>query len=112
MGRYSFHSAILIRVAEIAYARRPSFEVDAPGQPTMVRRIAWAMLNRPVYREAFDSEGIDVDWDELHRLAGEQASSGPASPSVTTAVTETRSRRDGAGWRSWIPGRNATRGKL
>ena len=112
MRRHSIHRAILIRVAEIAYARRPSFEVNAPGQPTMVRRIAWAMLNRPLYREAFDAEGIDVDWDELHRLVGEQVSSGTASSPMVTAVTDTRSRRDGFGWRSWISGRNATRGKL
>ena len=104
MRRYSIHRAILIRVAEIAYARSPSFEVNALGQPTMVRRIAWAMLNRPLYREAFDAEGIDVDWDELHRLAGEQVSSGPASPPVSAAIG---TRQDGVGWRSWIPGRNA-----
>ncbi|KAF8727746.1 hypothetical protein AX14_007055 [Amanita brunnescens Koide BX004] len=103
-------ASILIRVAQIAYARRPSFGVKAPGEPTMVRRIAWAMLSRPVYREAFDAEGVDVDWDELDRLAGGQVPSGLAS---APDATKTRhNHRVGSGWRSWIPGRNVTRSKL
>ncbi|KAF8334822.1 NUDIX hydrolase domain-like protein [Amanita rubescens] len=106
-------AAILIRVAEIAYARKPSFEVKAPGEPTTLHRISWAMLNKPIYREAFEAEGVDVDWDAMRRMVEEQVEV-PSGSSGRTE-TETRNRRDGVvyyPWRSWIPRRNTTRSKL
>ena len=62
----------------------------------MLRRIAWAMLNKPVYREAFEAEVVDVDWDTIRRVVEEQVE----------VQAETRNRRDGVvpyPWRLWIP---------
>ena len=51
---------MLIRVATVGYAREPDFEVHPPNTPTSEERIAWALLNRDVFRTACEKEGIDL----------------------------------------------------
>ncbi len=65
------------------------------------------MLNKLIYREAFEAEGVDVDWDAMRRVVEEQ----DEVPSGSSGVTQT-DRRDGIVWRSWIPRRNTARSKL
>ena len=54
------HRGILIRVATIGYAREPDFEVQPPNASTTEERIAWALLNRDVFRIPCEKEGIDL----------------------------------------------------
>lgn len=71
------------------------------------------MLNKPIYREAFEAEGVNVDWNAMRRVVEEQVEV-PSGSSGRTE-TETRNRRDGVvyyPWRSWIPRRNTARSKL
>ncbi|KAK2465862.1 hypothetical protein APHAL10511_001503 [Amanita phalloides] len=89
-------AAILIRVAEIGFARSPSFEVRAPGEPTMVRRMAWAVLSKPVYREACEAEGIEVDWAAVGRLARMEG-----TKEVKEKEDSSRTRRESYPWRLW-----------
>jgi len=51
---------MLIRVARVGYAREPDFEVQPPNAPTTEERIAWALLNRDVFRIPCEKEGIDL----------------------------------------------------
>ncbi len=53
-------SAILIRTATIGYARAPDFEVHSPNACSTEERIAYALLNRKVLRDACDKENIDL----------------------------------------------------
>jgi peroxisomal coenzyme A diphosphatase NUDT7 len=53
-------SAILIRAATIGYAREPDFEVRSPKELSMEERIAWALLNRKIFRDACEREGVDL----------------------------------------------------
>ena len=53
-------SAILIRVATIGYARGPDFEVRSPNELSLEERIAWALLNRKIFRDACEREGVDL----------------------------------------------------
>jgi coenzyme A diphosphatase NUDT7 len=53
-------SAILIRVATIGYAREPDFEVHSPNELSLQERIAWALLNRKVFRDACENEGVGL----------------------------------------------------
>jgi len=57
---FGITAAILINVAQAGYRRVPEFEVHPPGEPPMERRIAWALLTRPVFQRACKEEGIDV----------------------------------------------------
>ena len=61
---YNTSSAILIRVATIGYAREPDFEVHSPNQLSLEERIAWALLNRKVFRDACENEGVDLRFAE------------------------------------------------
>ena len=54
------YSAILIRVATIGYAREPDFEVHSSEELSVEERIAWALLNRNVFRDACENEGINL----------------------------------------------------
>ena len=51
---------MLIKTATIGYGRQPEFEVYSPNAPTMEQRMAWALLNRKVFWEACEKEGIDL----------------------------------------------------
>ncbi|KAF8629541.1 hypothetical protein AX15_003392 [Amanita polypyramis BW_CC] len=62
-------AAILIRVAEIGYARSPSYEAHPEGEPSTIQRMAWAMLEKPLYWAACEAEGIKMDRELLCRLA-------------------------------------------
>ena len=53
-------SAILIRVATIGYAREPDFEVHSSHELSIEERIAWALLNRQVFKDACEKERIDL----------------------------------------------------
>lgn len=53
-------SAILIRIATIGYAREPDFEVHSPNELSLHERIAWALLNRKVFRDACENEGVSL----------------------------------------------------
>ena len=57
-------SAILIRIAIIGYAREPDFEVNSPNELSLEERIAWALLNRKVFKDACENEGIDLRFAE------------------------------------------------
>ncbi|KAM6496455.1 NUDIX hydrolase domain-like protein [Amanita muscaria] len=96
-------AAILIRVAEVAFSRLPSFELRAPGEPTMVQRLAWAMVTRPVYRRAFEEEGMDVDWD-LVRWLGEGEGEGEKGKLTTGTKEGAKGRADtrkNGSWKAW-----------
>jgi len=67
---FGLTASIMIRVSTIAYGRAPEFDVDLPGGPTLKARIAWAMLGKPEFREAFQKEGMQVNRARLRRLAG------------------------------------------
>ncbi|GLB34335.1 putative NUDIX domain containing protein [Lyophyllum shimeji] len=66
---FGLTASIMIRVASIGYARTPEFEVQPPRAPKLEARLAWALLSRPEFREAYSKEGIKVDWGRLRRLA-------------------------------------------
>jgi len=51
---------MLIRVATIGYSREPDFEVHSRNELSKVEKMAWALLNRKVFREACENEGIDL----------------------------------------------------
>lgn len=57
---FGLTAAILIRVATIGYAREPDFEVHSPNEPSLEERIAWALLNRKVFKDACEKEGVDL----------------------------------------------------
>jgi coenzyme A diphosphatase NUDT7 len=52
--------AILIRVATIGYARKPDFEVYPPAAVSNEGRMAYALLNRKVFRDACKKENINL----------------------------------------------------
>jgi 2-hydroxy-dATP diphosphatase / coenzyme A diphosphatase len=54
--------AILIRTAQIGYARHPDFELYAPGQMNQDVRVANAMVKEESLRKACRDEGIEQDW--------------------------------------------------
>ncbi|EIM88046.1 uncharacterized protein STEHIDRAFT_55559 [Stereum hirsutum FP-91666 SS1] len=56
---YGVTSAILIHIAAQAYRHPPAFDIQAPNQPSMHERIAWALLHVPQLREACEKEGVD-----------------------------------------------------
>lgn len=62
--------SILIRAATVGYATAPDFEVHHPEGLSFDERIAWTMLSDPVFREAYEKEGIRVDWKAVRRAAG------------------------------------------
>ncbi|KAH7098676.1 NUDIX hydrolase domain-like protein [Auriculariales sp. MPI-PUGE-AT-0066] len=72
---YGLTSAIMIHAARIAYApRNPQFEVNAPGQLPNLTRVANAMRNDPILREAALAEGLGRVWGlESTRGRGGQA---------------------------------------
>lgn len=55
-------SAILIRTAQIGYARDPTYELFAPGQAPQAERIANAIRTEEILMKACRDEGIDRDW--------------------------------------------------
>ncbi|TEB32161.1 hypothetical protein FA13DRAFT_1754580 [Coprinellus micaceus] len=57
---FGLTAAMLIRTATIGYGRQPEFEVYSLNAPTMEQRMAWALLNRKVFWEACEKEGIDL----------------------------------------------------
>ncbi|KZW03406.1 hypothetical protein EXIGLDRAFT_721664 [Exidia glandulosa HHB12029] len=59
---YGLTSAILIHTAQIGYARPAAFEVNAPGQNSNAERIAHAMRNDPILRDAAVKEGLGRIW--------------------------------------------------
>ncbi|KAJ7193667.1 NUDIX hydrolase domain-like protein [Mycena pura] len=67
---FGLTAAVLIHAASIAHARAPDFEVAPPDALTGPARIAWALITNPVFKEAYDAEGIDIDWAVVRRVAG------------------------------------------
>jgi len=57
---FGLTAAILIRVATIGYAREPDFEVHSSEELSVEERIAWALLNRNIFRDACENEGINL----------------------------------------------------
>jgi len=58
---FGLTAGILIDVATIGYARRPTFEIQPPNSPTMEERIASALLLHPTFRQAFIEEGMNPE---------------------------------------------------
>ncbi len=54
----TFASAMMIRVASLAFRRPPEFEVMAPGQPTMIERIDYVLSNDPKFLKAKEEEQL------------------------------------------------------
>ncbi|KAJ7766028.1 NUDIX hydrolase domain-like protein [Mycena metata] len=68
---FGLTAGILIRTASIAHAPRvPDFEVAPPGALSSEARIAWAVYSHPTFREAYEHEGLRVDWKTVARVAG------------------------------------------
>ncbi|KXN88980.1 Nudix hydrolase 15, mitochondrial [Leucoagaricus sp. SymC.cos] len=57
---FGLTAGMMIRVATIGYGREPEFQVIAPGTPSLDERVAWALLNRPVFRRACEKEGVSL----------------------------------------------------
>ncbi|KAF9035888.1 hypothetical protein BJ165DRAFT_1508720 [Panaeolus papilionaceus] len=57
---FGLTAGMMIRVAMVAYGREPDFELQPPDAATTEERIAYALLNRRVFRNACDKEGIDL----------------------------------------------------
>ncbi|KAJ7193653.1 hypothetical protein GGX14DRAFT_701098 [Mycena pura] len=85
--------AILIHAASIAHARAPDFEVAPPDALSGAARIAWALITNPVFKEAYDAEGIDVDWAAVRRVAGiGPEAEGPQAPGAPRRTRRRRSK--------------------
>ena len=72
---FGLTAAILIRVATVGYARAPEFELCAPGQWGMQRRIEGALRWNSVLKEARWKEGItypdeEEEWQEWRGKGG------------------------------------------
>lgn len=52
---------MLIGVAAIGYARKPDFEIQPPGAPTMEERIAHQLLHHKTFRDAYIAEGMNPE---------------------------------------------------
>ncbi|KZO98079.1 hypothetical protein CALVIDRAFT_53211 [Calocera viscosa TUFC12733] len=64
---FGLTAAILVRAAEVGFARQPEFELYAEGQRGMRQRIEWAMRNTPRLRDAAEGEGISWHLTEEER---------------------------------------------
>ncbi|KAF8198865.1 NUDIX hydrolase domain-like protein [Mycena galopus ATCC 62051] len=74
---FGLTAAILIKAASVAHAPRlPDFEVLPVGAQTPEARIAWAVYTSPVFREAYQREGLRVDWKAVARIAGVREAEG------------------------------------
>lgn len=72
---YGLTAAILVRTATIGYGHPPAFEVYAPGQWSMQKRVEHALRWNAVFREARWRErivypGEEEDWEEWRRKNG------------------------------------------
>ncbi|KAF9528056.1 NUDIX hydrolase domain-like protein [Crepidotus variabilis] len=54
-------AGMLIRVSSIGYARLADFEVQPPRSVSTDERIAFALLNRKVFRDAAEKENVDLE---------------------------------------------------
>ncbi|KAK7038466.1 mitochondrial Nudix hydrolase 15 [Favolaschia claudopus] len=68
---FGLTAAILIKAAAVAHAPRlPDFEVMPPGALNSEARIAWAVYSSSVFRQAYEQEGLRIDWNLVARIAG------------------------------------------
>ncbi|CAK5267037.1 unnamed protein product [Mycena citricolor] len=67
---FGLTAAILIDAACIAHRRAPDFELTHPEGMTREARLAWIVYSQPAFRTAYEAEGIEVDWEQIRRLAG------------------------------------------
>ncbi|KAJ7264192.1 NUDIX hydrolase domain-like protein [Mycena rebaudengoi] len=67
---FGLTASILIRVATVGYATAPDFEVDHPEGQTAEERVAWTLLSNPAFKEAYEMEGIRIDWNAVRKVAG------------------------------------------
>ncbi|CAK5266317.1 unnamed protein product, partial [Mycena citricolor] len=67
---FGLTAAILIDAACIAHRRVPEFELTHPEGMTREARLAWIVYSQPAFRTAYEVEGIEVDWEQIRRLAG------------------------------------------
>ncbi|TXT13122.1 hypothetical protein VHUM_01523 [Vanrija humicola] len=59
---YGLTAAILLHAAMVGYGEAPSFPPAAPGQRTMVQRIAWMMKRGGALPRAAEAEGLLAAW--------------------------------------------------
>ncbi|KAF8523974.1 NUDIX hydrolase domain-like protein [Hysterangium stoloniferum] len=59
---YGLTSSILVRTAQIGYAKDPDFQLNAEGQLSIRDRITIAMRVEESLRHACEAEGIEKDW--------------------------------------------------
>ncbi|KAJ7193650.1 NUDIX hydrolase domain-like protein [Mycena pura] len=90
---FGLTAAVLIHAASIAHARAPDFEVAPPDALSGTARIAWALITNPVFKEAYDAEGIDIDWAVVRRVAGIGPEAEAEGPQAQGAPRRTRRRR-------------------
>ncbi|KAJ7192047.1 hypothetical protein GGX14DRAFT_406736 [Mycena pura] len=90
---FGLTAAVLIHAASIAHAHAPDFEVAPPDALSGAARIAWALIINPVFKEAYDAEGIDVDWAVVRRVAGIGPEAEAEGPQAQGAPRRTRRRR-------------------
>ncbi|KAF8886963.1 NUDIX hydrolase domain-like protein [Infundibulicybe gibba] len=57
---FGLTAGILIHAATVGYRQAPDFEVQPPGAPSLEQKIAWAMLQKPVLKEACEAERRDT----------------------------------------------------
>ncbi|KAJ7614862.1 NUDIX hydrolase domain-like protein [Roridomyces roridus] len=68
---FGMTSAVLIEAACIAHAPRvPDYEVYPPGVDPRDKRIAIEVFGNPIFRKAYEEEGVSVDWAVVRRVAG------------------------------------------
>jgi hypothetical protein len=44
--------------------------VDHPEGQTAEERVAWTLLSNPAFKEAYEMEGIRIDWNAVRKVAG------------------------------------------
>ncbi|KAJ7193660.1 NUDIX hydrolase domain-like protein [Mycena pura] len=92
---FGLTAAVLIHAASIAHAHAPDFEVAPPDALSGTARIAWALITNPVFKEAYDAEGVDVDWAVVRRVAGigpEAEAEGPQAQGAPRRMWRRRSK--------------------
>ncbi|EMD40315.1 hypothetical protein CERSUDRAFT_110918 [Gelatoporia subvermispora B] len=89
---FGLTASILIRAATIGYGREPDYELNAPGQPSLPERLAYALRNHPVLREAALKEGIDPDRSPERPSQRKPSTGDRRRPRLRRAGSRVRSR--------------------
>ncbi|KAJ7446342.1 NUDIX hydrolase domain-like protein [Mycena latifolia] len=82
--------------------RTPDFEVAPPGGQTGEERIAWVILTNPTFKEAYEVEGLKINWDVVRRLAGVNDHAAANEPPQQDEKNLAHSSRRRSRRRTWV----------